>query len=120
MSISYSFLTRFFRKQAKTVNGADTLEVNRRVIYTGGAHNLTLPSAARIGDTIEIVGNGSGVFTIKQVAGQSISHLTSTTTTGTGGSLAAGTARDCITLVSTSDNGTTWKTVNTIGTFTVA
>jgi hypothetical protein len=119
MAISFGFITRFNRKRVRTVNGNSTLRVNESVVFTGNAHNLTLPTRARLGDVIDITGAGSGVYTIKQGAGQKISHLTSDTTVGTGGSLAAGTVRDCIRLVCVSADGTTWKTNNAQGTFTV-
>ena len=119
MSVSLPFITRFRRKSALGVSGATVLQVNRVHVHTGGASTLTLPVGARFGDQITIVGNGSAIFTIGQNALQSIRHLTSNTTVGTGGTLAAGTVRDAITLVCTSTDGTQWTSTSVKGTFVV-
>lgn len=112
------FINLWPQQQVKTVTAAATLEKNRVHVYTGGAANLLLPAAAQVGDMIVIINNGSGVTTITQGAGQSIRHISSTTTVGTGGSLAAGSVRDAIVLVCTTQD-TTWTTLNNKGTWTV-
>lgn len=104
--------------QSKVVTAAATLEKNRVHIYTGAAANLLLPAKAQVGDRLIIVGAGSGVTTITQAAGQSIRHISSTTTVGTGGSLAAGSVRDTIELICTTQD-TTWTTLWNKGTWTV-
>ncbi|MBU3720556.1 MAG: hypothetical protein FGM22_07320 [Burkholderiaceae bacterium] len=119
MSVSQPMITRINRKKAIKVTTASTLRLDRTHFHNGGAVTYTLPSGATLGQTIEIVGNGSGVFTIGQLAGQTIRHLTSNTTTGVGGSLTAGTVRDVITLICSSDDGLTWTSTDVKGTFTV-
>lgn len=120
MSVSLPMITRIARKKAIATTTAQALQLNRVYIHNGAAITYTLPAVARVGDVIEIIGNGSGVFTIGQLAGQTIRHLTTNTTTGTGGTLTAGTVRDAIRLVCTTDGGTSWTSTYVKGTFTVA
>lgn len=68
---------------------------------------LTLPATSVLGDTLRIVGKGSGGWLIAQNAGQSIVFGTSTTTIGVGGSLASTSDADSIYIVCTTAN-TTW------------
>ena len=119
MSVSQPMISRIARKKALAQTTAATLQLNRLIVHNGAAITYTLPAGGRFGDRIEIIGNGSGVFTIGQLTGQSIRHLTSNTTVGTGGTLAAGTARDAIELVCTSTDGLTWTSRNIKGTFVV-
>lgn len=119
MSATIPNIVRAQRKARRTTTAAATLQVGRVHIHTGAAADLTLPLTAEVGDMITIINAGSGVTTIKQNAGQAIRHISSDTTTGTGGSLAAGSVRDQITLVCTTKD-TTFTTVNNKGTWTVA
>jgi len=66
--------------------------------YGSGSCTYTLPSAAAVGDVIEVWGNSSNGWSIAQNAGQTIHILGSSTTTGVGGSLASTTQYDCIRL----------------------
>ena len=60
---------------------------------------LTLPTVAAVGDTIEVVGMGTGKWLIAQNANQSIHFESITTTIGVGGSLAAALQYDCVKLI---------------------
>jgi hypothetical protein len=99
----------------------DTLDDSQRcTIETGAAANLvakkgvianratlvtlTLPTVAAVGDTIEVVGMGSGKWLIAQNANQSIHFESITTTVGVGGSLAAALQYDCVKLMCTVAN----------------
>jgi hypothetical protein len=68
---------------------------------------LTLPTTSAVGDELDIVGMGSGGWTIAQNSGQSIVFGTSTTTTGTGGSLSSTHTADSLYMICTVAN-TTW------------
>ena len=73
------------------VTGASQALVSR-VVYIANSGSLitfTLPATASIGDRFEIVGKGAGLYSIAQNSGQNINFLSSTTTTGVGGSLTA-------------------------------
>lgn len=63
----------------------------------GSGVTYTLPSSATLGDIFEIVGPQS--WTVAQNAGQSIKIGSSTTTTGTGGSLASTNSGDTLRVV---------------------
>lgn len=68
---------------------------------------LTLPVSSSFGDVLSIVGKGSGGWTIAQNSSQLIHLGSSTTTTGTGGSLSSSNQYDSINLVCIVAN-TTW------------
>lgn len=59
---------------------------------------LTLPTVAKVGDTLEVVGSGAGGFLIAQNANQIIHFPSLATTTGAGGSLASTARYDCVKL----------------------
>lgn len=59
----------------------------------------TLPTTAAVGTEINIVGLGSGGWSVGQNASQVIHVGTSNTTTGTGGSIASSARYDCVKLV---------------------
>lgn len=59
---------------------------------------LTLPTTSAVGDEMTIMYQGAGGWKIAQNAGQSIIFGTSTTTSGTGGSLASSAVGDCVTI----------------------
>jgi hypothetical protein len=71
---------------------------------------LTLPVTSALFTKINVVGKGSGGWKIAQNAGQSINLGITTTTTGTGGSLASTNQYDSIELICTVAN-TTWTQV---------
>lgn len=79
---------------------------------------LTLPATGVIGDTIEIIGKGAGLYRIAQNAGQSINFISTTTTVGVGGSLTAIEQFDSIEIVCTTAN-TGWTVFSSTGNFTV-
>lgn len=67
-----------------------TIAVNNR--YSANNASLvtfTLPAAAALGDTFEVMGKGAGKFAIAQGAGQTVHTQSLSTTTGAGGSLTA-------------------------------
>ncbi len=65
-----------------------SLSVNSGYISNGGALlTHTLPGTAAIGDMIEILGIGAGLFKVAQPAGVTVHFGGSSTTTGAGGSL---------------------------------
>lgn len=78
---------------------------------------FTLPSTAAVDTTLEIEGNGF-VFSIAQLAGQSILAGASTTTVGTGGSLTAANGGCTIKLRCITAN-TKWQVIYMMSTFTV-
>lgn len=80
--------------------------------------SLLLPVTAAVGASLQIVGRGTGGFTITQNAGQQIFSLYEGTTIGIGGSLASTTPRNCLELVCTVTD-TTWTIVDSNGGFTV-
>lgn len=65
---------------------------------------LTLPATAAVGDTINVVGKGTGGWLIAQNAGQTIHFLASNTTTGVAGSLASTQQYDCVEIICTTTN----------------
>jgi hypothetical protein len=72
---------------------------NGYIANNAGLVTLTLPSTAAQGSIIEVTGKGAGGWKIAQNSGQTIYFGTSTTTTGTGGSLASSATRDGVRLV---------------------
>lgn len=84
---------------------AANLAVNRSVIANRATLvTLTLPTVAKVGDEINIVGKGAGKWLIAQNANQSIHFISITTTIGVGGSLAATLLYDSVRLVCTVAN----------------
>lgn len=85
-----------------------------------GLTTFTMPTNNSIGDTIKIVGKGSGGWKIVYGAGQNIVYGSSTTTTTTG-NLASTNAHDCVELVCTTASATApiFTGVNSIGNLAV-
>jgi hypothetical protein len=80
---------------------------------------LTLPTTAALGDTIKVVGKSANFFRIAQNASQFINIVSTSTTTGVGGSLTATEQFDGLELIcTTANNG--WTAFNVTGNFTVA
>jgi len=88
------------------------------IMNRGTLITATLPATAAVGQKIYCVGLGAGFFQIAQNAGQSIQHGAATTTVGVGGSLTSTGARDVVELLCVTAN-TTFRVINSIGTFTV-
>lgn len=84
-------------------------------IPTNGAlTTLTLPATAVVGDEIMICGEGAGLWTIAQNAGQSIQHGNLSTTVGVGGSITATHRYNTIWIVCRVAN-TTWHVMGSTG-----
>ncbi len=80
-----------------------------------GGVSYTLPSTIAVGSTVRITGlSGASGWVIHQNAGQSIQFGISTTTTGTGGSLASTQNTDTVELVCAVAN-TTFLCVDSLG-----
>ena len=76
----------------------------------GSLVTFTLPAVAAIGDFLEINGNGTGLWTIAQNAGQQIIVGTDATTSGAGGSLSSQNEYDSVRLRCLTAN-TVWSVV---------
>jgi hypothetical protein len=88
------------------------------IANNAGLVTLTLPAVAVIGEAVQIVGKGAGLYAIAQNAGQTIHYIASDTTTGVGGSLTAIEQYASIELVCITDN-TEWVVVDSVGNFTI-
>lgn len=91
---------------------------NGYIANNAGLVTLTLPTTAALGDTIYILGKGAGLWRIAQNASQFINIVSTSTTTGVGGSLTATEQFDCITVrCTTANNG--WVASTIVGNLTV-
>lgn len=79
---------------------------------------ITLPTTAAMGTTIEIVAQGAGGFTLLQNAGQSISFSSCTTTVGVAGSISSSQTNDALRLICVTAN-LHWIVVSSVGNFTI-
>ena len=79
----------------------------------------TLPVAAAVGDTFEVV--GPGAWLVAQNAGQSLVFGSSVTTTGVAGSLAATNTGDCVRFVcsNASTGAEVFRVLSAVGNLTV-
>ncbi len=88
-------------------------------LCTGGGNlTLSLPTTSVFGDEIEVVLDGSTSFTITQAAGQQIRIGSSTTTLGSGGSLASLQQGDVVRMVCKTAN-TLWTCLSVEGNLVV-
>jgi len=95
------------------------LAVNNGYISNGGALlTHTLPGTAAVGDVIEIMGKGAGLFKIGQPAGVTIHYGGSATTTGVGGSLTSLNQYDTIQLKCLIAN-TDWSVTTASSNYTI-
>lgn len=80
--------------------------INTGFVSTGaGLVTLTLPTVAKVGDTLEVVGQGAGGWKIAQNANQTIHFDAATSTTvGAGGSVASTDRYDAIKIMCTVAN----------------
>lgn len=103
-----------------TVTGTSvTMNVNTGYIANNGALvTLTMPSVAVVGDEIDVIGIGSGGFTIAQSSGVTINLGSSATMTGAGGSLSSTDAHDTVSMICTTAN-TNWSVYAAVGNITV-
>lgn len=101
------------------IGASQTLVNNEGYICGSGAGlSLALPASASVGDTIEVVLDGSTSWTITQGAGQQIRLGNTQTTAGAGGSLASTAQGDWVRLVC-SVAGTNWVACAEQGNITV-
>lgn len=91
---------------------------NGYIANNAGLVTLTLPTTASIGEIVQILGKGAGLFSIAQNAGQTIHYISTDTTTGVGGSLTAIQQYACLELICITTN-TDWVVVDSTGSFTV-
>lgn len=91
---------------------------NGYVVDNVGLVTLTLPATASIGDSIKIMGKGSGGWLIAQNAGQFIHLGSSVSTTGVSGSLASTNRYDVIEMVCITAN-TEFSVAHVVGNITV-
>ncbi len=87
--------------------------MNNVALVTG-----TLPGAAALGESIQVIGKGAGLYRIAQNAGQTIHITASSTTTGAGGSLTAIEQFAALELVCTTAN-TDFTIVDSTGNYTI-
>jgi hypothetical protein len=81
---------------------------------------FTLPTSAAIGDFVEVQGKGAGLWKIAQAASQQIFFGNTSTTVGTGGSLASTLQYDAVKLRALTTGATsTWSVVSSVGNLTV-
>lgn len=97
-----------------------TMIINTGYVADDGATEITftLPAAASIGDFVEILGKGTGLYIIAQASGQQIHFGNLATTSGAGGSITSTLTYDNIRLRCITAN-TTWTVVSSVGNFTV-
>lgn len=85
---------------------------------TSGAVDLALPSTSAVGDSFQVSLDGGTSWTISQAAGQQIFIGNTSTTAGTGGSLASTAQGDVVELVCRVAN-TEWRVVDVVGNISV-
>lgn len=83
-----------------------------------GLVTVTLPDTASVGSVLRLTGNGAGGWKLAQNASELIYFGNSTTTTGTGGSLASTQSKDAIELVCVVAN-TEWSVISSVGNITL-
>src|ERR1041385_2749614 len=92
---------------------------NGYIANNAGLVTVTLPSTSAVGDMVAVTGiNNATGWKVAQNAGNQIFFGTSSTTSGTGGSLASTATRDTVFLVCMTANAT-WNVVGAVGNLTV-
>jgi len=85
-----------------------------------GLVTLQLPTGAAVGDFVEIDGKGAGLWKISQAASQQIFYGNTSSTAGTGGSVASTLQYDCIKLRALTAGATsTWVVISSVGNLNV-
>lgn len=79
---------------------------------------VTLPATSAVGDTISVAYMGAGGWKLAQPTSNNVTFGSTTTTTGTGGSLASVAAGDVVTVVCRIAN-TSWTVTSSVGNLTV-
>lgn len=96
-----------------------TLTANQSYLCTGGGNlQLFLPLFSNFGDMIAVYLDGASGFTIRQSSGQQVRLGSSTTTLGTGGSMASILQGDGFTAVCKTAN-TLWTITENMGNLTI-
>lgn len=92
---------------------------NGYIANNAGLVTVTLPATSAVGDTVAVTGiNNATGWKVAQNAGNQVFFGTSSTTSGTGGSLASTNTRDTVYLVCMTANAT-WNVVTSVGNITV-
>jgi hypothetical protein len=110
--------TGAFSWNEETGTSATMVVGNGYIANNVGLVTLTLPATASLGDTIQIVGKGAGLYKVAQNAGQTIHFINTDTTTGVGGSLTAIEQYAALELVCITAN-IEWAVLDSAGNFTV-
>jgi hypothetical protein len=102
------------------VSGTSQTIAGNTGYYTQNAATttLTLPATMAAGQYFEITGVGAGLWTIAQLAGQSIVFGNTTSTVGTGGALSATAVGDTVKVLCTVAN-TTFQVLSAVGNLSV-
>jgi hypothetical protein len=79
---------------------------------------VTIPTTAAIGDCVEIVGKGAGLWKLAQNASEIIHFGNVNSTTGTGGSITATNRYDSIKIVCIVAD-TEWVVASSVGNMTI-
>lgn len=92
---------------------------NGYIANNAGLVTVTLPATSVVGDIVAVIGiNNATGWKVAQNAGNQIFIGISSTTGGTGGSLASSQTRDSVYLLCTSTNAN-WQVLNPMGNITV-
>lgn len=102
-----------------TVTTDTSMAVNNAYITNkaGTAAAMLLPATASVGALVQVVGLGATGWSVTQNSGQTIRFNSSSTTTGTGGSLSSTAQYNVVTLMCTVTN-TDWTVISSEGTLT--
>jgi hypothetical protein len=101
------------------IAAAQTAVAGNGYYVTTGTQAVTLPATAAAGSYIAIAAaKGSTGWSIIQATGQSIQFGSTSTTTGSGGSLASNAVGDIVVLLCTTANNT-WMVVSSVGNITI-
>jgi hypothetical protein len=97
-------------------SGTQAMTPNVGYVTDNGASlvTYTLPAAAAVGTTLEVVGKSAGGWSIAQNSMQEIFFGAVHTTSGTGGSLSSSLQYDCVRLVCVTAN-LSWVVTNATG-----
>lgn len=102
----------------QTTDFAINLNSEKYICQSAALIHAYLPISSAVGLTVELVGNGTGLFTIVQNPGQVIHFIGTSTTVGAAGSITSTKAHDAISLVCTVDN-TEWTVLSSSGNFII-
>ena len=105
---------------SNTTGATQAMAVNTGYVANDGATlvTFTLPATASVGQVVAVQGAGTGLWTLAQNAGQSISFNSVTSTVGAGGSLSSTSQFDSVYLMCVTAN-TAWAVNNSVGNLSV-